>query len=356
MLGAVAALGGSPMAYTELDTTSLPPEDRFAWWREVVGQGVAPIRITTDHAADFVGRAGFLPLGPVQLTTMSFPSLSSDRPAHLVRRSDPETYELTLILGGAMRVAQERCEARFSAGDFAMWTSSRPYTGQAVSGPEADAPRAVILHLPQALVPLPQDKVRPLLARGLPARSGMGRIFAQYLESLVQQAPFLDEEVAGRLGRTSLDLAAGFLAQQAGAQERLPPETRHQVLLAAIDTFIEDNLADPRLSPGAIAARHHISVRLLHQLFRGRPETVSARIRRRRLERCREDLTAPRLCDLPVYAIGARWGLTDPAGFSRAFRAAYGLSPGEHRNASSREPASSRRRAHRANVSRTLGQ
>lgn len=328
------------MAYTELDTTSLPPEDRFAWWREVVGRGVAPVRVATDHAADFVGRAGFVPLGAVHLTTMSFPSLSSERPAHLVRRSDPETYELTLILGGAMHIAQERSETRLHAGDFAMWTSSRPYSGQALSGPDVGASRAVILHLPQGLVPLPQAKIRPLLARGLSARSGMGRILAQYVESLVQQAPALDEDMSRRLGRTSLDLATGFLAQQVGVQERLPPETRHEVLLAAIDTFIEDNLADPRLSPGAIAARHHISVRLLHQLFRGRRETVSARIRRRRLERCREDLTSPRLRDLPVHAIGARWGLTTAAGFGRAFRAAYGLSPGEHRNVFSREAVS----------------
>ncbi|MFF0746932.1 helix-turn-helix domain-containing protein [Streptomyces sp. NPDC004111] len=318
------------MAYSEIDTTSLPPEDRFAWWHEVVGRGVAPVRVATEHADDFVGRAGFVPLGAVHLTTMSFPSLSSERPAQLVRRSDPETYELALILDGSMHVAQERCETQLSAGDFAMWTSSRPYAGRAVSGP-AGASRAVMLHLPQSLVPLPQARVRPLLARGLSARSGMGRILAQYLESLVQQAPALDEEASRRLGATSLDLAVGFLAQHAGTQERLPPETRHQVLLAAIDTFIEDRLADPRLSPGMIAARHHISVRLLHQLFRGRPETVSARIRRRRLERCREDLTAPGLRALPVHAIGARWGMGTPAGFSRAFRAAYGISPGEHR-------------------------
>ncbi len=114
-----------------------------------------------------MGRAGFLPLRPMHLTTMSFPSLSSDRPAHLVRRSQPETYELTLILGGAMYVAQERCEICLSAGDLAMWTSSRPYTGQAISGPGTGAPRAVILHLPQALVPLPQDRKRSHMTAGL---------------------------------------------------------------------------------------------------------------------------------------------------------------------------------------------
>lgn len=33
----------------------------------------------------------------------------------------------------------------------------------------------------------------------------------------------------------------------------------------------------------------------------------------------------------PVNAIAANWGLTDPAGFSRAFRNTYGMPPGEYR-------------------------
>ena len=35
-------------------------------------------------------------------------------------------------------------------------------------------------------------------------------------------------------------------------------------------------------------------------------------------------------------AIAARWGLTDPAHFSRAFRAAYGLPPSEYRREATR--------------------
>ena len=56
-------------------------------------------------------------------------------------------------------------------------------------------------------------------------------------------------------------------------------------------------------------------------------------IRERRLERCRRDLTDPTLADWSVTAIALRWGLTDPAHFSRAFRTAYGLSPTEYRRA-----------------------
>lgn len=330
------------MAYAEIDTAGLPPEHRFEWWREVVGQGVAPTRISSDCGPDFAGHAGFLTLGAAQVTTMTFSPLTSQRPAQLVRRSDPQTLELTLILEGAMRVTQDRGETHLSAGDFAMWTSSRPYGGHAMGSPEGGVSRALILHLPQALVPLPQRRVGELFARRMPAASGMGRVLAQYLQSVVQEASALDESSGKRLGAIGIDLATGFLAERIGAQERLPAETRHQLLLSAIDTFIDDNLADPHLSLGAVAARHNISVRLLHHLFRSRPETVSASIRRRRLERCHADLAAPALHFLPVRAVAARWGMVDAAAFSRAFRTAYGLTPGEHRNTTLRANAARR--------------
>lgn len=237
------------MAFTEFDTAELPAEYRFDWWREVVARGVAPTRITTDHAADFAGSAGLLDLGRLQFTTMSFPGLRSERTAGLIRRADPETYELALILAGAMRVGQGRNETRLFAGDFAMWTSSRPYSGQAESGPAIGDSRAIILHLPRALVPLPAAKVDRLLAVGIPARSGTGRVLAQFLGSVVQEAPVLDATERERLGGTSLDLATGFLAHHLDAQEYLPPEARHEMLLARVDRFVLDNLSDTRLTP-----------------------------------------------------------------------------------------------------------
>jgi len=100
-----------------------------------------------------------------------------------------------------------------------------------------------------------------------------------------------------------------------------------------IQSFIGDHLGDPGLSPGMIAAAHHISVRTLHKLYQVQDQTISASIHWRRLERCRQDLLDPALRDRPVSAVGARWGFPDPATFSRAFRAAYGLPPGEYRAA-----------------------
>jgi AraC-like DNA-binding protein len=72
-------------------------------------------------------------------------------------------------------------------------------------------------------------------------------------------------------------------------------------------------------------------VRYLYKLFEGRQSGVTAWIRQRRLERSRRDLLDPALADRPVSAIAARWGLTDPAAFSRLFRATYGIPPLEYR-------------------------
>ncbi|EDY53391.1 helix-turn-helix domain-containing protein [Streptomyces clavuligerus] len=102
-------------------------------------------------------------------------------------------------------------------------------------------------------------------------------------------------------------------------------------LVERISAFIDRRLGDPALGPGGIAAHHHMSVRSLHLLFRGQPETVSAMIRRRRLERCRADLADPRQRSRTITEIAARWGFRHPAQFSRAFRAAYGTAPRELR-------------------------
>lgn len=72
-------------------------------------------------------------------------------------------------------------------------------------------------------------------------------------------------------------------------------------------------------------------MRQLHKLFETHESTVADWIRRRRLERCARDLLDPALAAEPVGAIGARWGLVNPAHFSRLFRATYDVPPSAYR-------------------------
>jgi transcriptional regulator GlxA family with amidase domain len=107
--------------------------------------------------------------------------------------------------------------------------------------------------------------------------------------------------------------------------------TRESALLARVQSFALGRLGDPTLTPAALAAAHHISVRTLHRLFRSDNSTVAGWIRHHRLEACRRALLDPALSDRSVQGVAAGWGFTNATHFSRLFKATYGLTATEYR-------------------------
>ena len=309
----------------------LPPEDRFAWWSEQVARDTAPNVVSSPHAGDFQAAVTLAELGPVRLSVLAFPEMRAVRTAALIRQSDPERYGLSLITANAIWFAQHDSSTRVSAGDLLLHDTSQPYDSRAL--PETGPGKMLMLHFPKAALPLPPERLDCLLARRLPADTGMNAILAGYLTSVASaiERGEVSEPETGGLGEVALSLAATALATQLGAQDRLAPEARQRALLCRIEAFIGLNLGDPGLTPAAIAAHHHISLGYLHRLFRSRELTVAAWIRHLRLERCRAELSDPRLRPRPVHAVGARWGFRHAADFSRTFRAAYGCPPGDYR-------------------------
>jgi AraC-like DNA-binding protein len=71
-------------------------------------------------------------------------------------------------------------------------------------------------------------------------------------------------------------------------------------------------------------------VRYLHRILQRESIRFSAWVRRSRLEGTRRDRINH---NTPVAAAARRWGFTDAAHFSKAFRSAYGTSPRERRTA-----------------------
>lgn len=320
------------MTYRFQHTGALPREERFDWWCEVTNRTVSPARVSSEHREDFAAQLRTLALGDIRLASLLFSPVRAQRTTALVRHSDPEEYELLLALNNDQYIAQGRNDTLLAVGDFALRSTSRPYDCCTPDLRRTGKSGVLTLQLPRTALPLTSDRVDHLLARNLSAAHGTGAVLADFLRSLLRQGPALTPMATQRLGATATELIAAFLAHHIDAEAQLPPETRHRMLLARIDRFIEENLPHPHLSPAAIAAHHHISVRFLHGLFREQQRTVAATIRHRRLERCRADLADPRWRSLPIQAVAARWGYTDAAGFSRAFRAAYGMAPSEFRN------------------------
>lgn len=313
-----------------VDTTVLPPPDRFAFWYALVAQETAPAHISSGQLDNFVAYAQAIDLGRIRMTSLRYPSLDSIRPAQLVRRDEGEVYQLALPLTGHSTLIQERTESTLEAArHFTLLDTTRPH----VARHRADGPApatTITVQIPRSALPLPADRLRRLLATPLPTHLGVGGLLVHHLRSIAAHPEQYEPAQAEILGGVALDLLAAALAQHLDIEAALSPEARQTAMRARVVDFIDRHLDSDDLSPGSVAAAHHISLRSLHRLFEAEATTVAELIRAKRLEQCRRDLVNP-LLRQPVHVVAARWGFADRAHFSRLFRARYGCSPQEYR-------------------------
>ncbi|WP_319458736.1 helix-turn-helix domain-containing protein [Micromonospora sp. RTP1Z1] len=315
-----------------VDTAGLPAAERFDFWRELVARESVPARISSGHEADFTASARAVDLGVVRLGAWRYPSLELTRTHRMIRSTDPELYQLALPLSGHGVMSQGRRAGPLGPSGFAFIDTVRPHASTHRStGPLPGPLHTVTALVPHAALPLPAHRLAALLATEIPADTGMGALLAGFLRQIVAHPEQYAAADAPELDRVALDLIAGTLARRLDVERDLPVETRVTGLRAGVEAFVRRHLTDPDLTPAAVAEAHHLSLRSLHRLFEGTDTTVAALIRTGRLARCRRDLTDPRLGQLTVRQVAARCGFREPAHFSRAFRAAYGLSPREHR-------------------------
>ncbi|HEY5833285.1 helix-turn-helix domain-containing protein [Streptomyces sp.] len=304
--------------------------ERLDAWQNVNDRSIMPLAISGADPADFTATVRQAQIGAAALSQLVFSPHQVARTPALVQRFDPELYTLALTLRGSIGLDQAGRDTVSRAGDLMLYDSSLPFCSRVGDGP-GDLTETLLLHIPKHLMPLPADSVERLLAVRLPADQGLAAVVAQTLTSIHAEAAHCTPADTARLGTVVIDLLTALVSHHLDDLRPLPPGPRQSALLLTIETFIERHLADPSLTPGSVAAAHHISVRYLHRLFEHRETTVAALIRRRRLDRCRSDLADPALAHLPIHAIATRWGFPHPADFSRAFRTAFAVSPRAYR-------------------------
>jgi AraC-like DNA-binding protein len=295
--------------------------------------------VISAHTDDFTADMRRLELGPVTLLRTSFPTTRFRRTASMVRQLDPEVYSLTLLLDGGMALTRgSEPTTTFGPGELHLAHSSQPFDLQAFGARSADRGErpvdAVGIDFPASLLPLPAHRLRNVLGRGFSGREGTCALLSDFVVGLDRHASALGPAEAPRLGTVVVDLVAAWLAREVEAEAEVPEDARRRAMMESIRAFIRRNLHDPELSPAVIATEHHISVSYLHRVFtqQSRGETVAAWIRSQRLEQARRDLGDPALRATPIHTVAARWGIPRASDFSRAFQAAYGLSPREYRH------------------------
>jgi AraC-like DNA-binding protein len=294
-----------------------------------------PLEAQTSDAASFAGRITHSRFGPVHLAEVAAAPHVVRRTSRLVRRPDPDFYKLSLQLEGASVLTQDGRDAVLHPGDLTIYDTTRPY------GLRFDAPfRMVVVMFRRSLLRVPEASVRQVTARRIGGDHGLGMLIGPFLKGLTRLDAHCADTAGINLADAVLDMLAAAVADELGTSGPALPGPRQAALLGRIKSHIEERLADPDLDSGSIAAAHHISPRYLRKLFEAEGDSVGRWIRSRRLEHCRHDLTRPDLADDPVSTVAARWCLTDPAHFSRLFKATYGQSPRVYRQAALRPPGS----------------
>ncbi|MEU9331554.1 helix-turn-helix domain-containing protein [Streptomyces sp. NPDC048290] len=156
--------------------------------------------------------------------------------------------------------------------------------------------------------------------------TGVAGLLPPLLAGVAAAAGDCPPQVGRALAGGVADLLALLAAERGAAPASAPGERAD--MARRIRQYVNDHLQDPALGPESIAAHHRVSVRYLHKAFSAQGTTLSRWIRRRRLEECRREL-ARADTTVSFAAVARRWGFTNAAHFSRSFRAAYGVSPGE---------------------------
>lgn len=319
----------------------------FDSWSEVISGSFVPLDTEPVGPASrgFRGAVDLHDLGGVALSTVTAASHTVQRTERLIQDGGTSLFKLSLQLCGRGLLIQDGREVVLEPGRMALYDTSRPYTLTF----DRDFSCRVLM-FPHADLGLPVDQVAQLTATDLGAPHGMGTVMGGLLDGACQVLPGVEDTVGARLVHHAVDLLGTVVTDVLGTprvprglhpSERPscssaapdPPEDDRARRRAAVVRFVEEHLGEPGLDPERIAQAHFLSVRSLHQLFRGTGTTVAALVRDRRLERCREQLVDPAHAHRPVAVVGATWGFADPAHFSRAFRDRFGQSPARYRQA-----------------------
>ncbi|SEC56514.1 AraC-type DNA-binding protein [Amycolatopsis tolypomycina] len=226
-----------------------------------------------------------------------------------------------VLLDGDARLEQNGRETSAGPGGFLLYTGDRPFR-LGIRGPY----RYFVVDFEGSPLSLAQAVVRQVIANGQVAQAPAARIFAATLAEFADQAAHLDPATGRELGEHVVCLLRTVLRSAPRA------EANSDGLFARVLDYVEAHLGDD-LGPGAIAAAHHISVRYLHKLFHDAGDTVGGYIRRRRLDRIRGQLADPGQARRSVASLAAEWGIAEASHFSKLFRAEFGVSPREYREA-----------------------
>ena len=303
-------------------TTDVPAPHQFAYWREAVCEAVMNVSTEDAPHEHFSGNIACADYGGLRFATFTSTPHRIVRRALHIGRSSSAHFLVSLQRSGIGRLQQANQSCDLQAGDIGIVDGGRPFS---VSFPQM-VDRAVAV-IPSAMLQnrAPWLRDRPIgRMRRDPELQPMLRMTIERLTNRTCQSTEEAELLTDNLCNLVAILSAQSDSDVAMANERLSDIDR---MLA----FIRRHLADSDLSPQAVANYLNVSVRTVHNRFEARETSFGRALLELRLNEAQRALTDPRQVTVSVTQIAYGVGFNDLSHFTKAFRAKFGIAPGQYR-------------------------
>ncbi|MHC1563599.1 AraC-like ligand-binding domain-containing protein [Actinomycetospora sp. C-140] len=294
--------------------------DRFA---ALLAPALAPVRVRPLVDGTFHSSLRSAVAGEVRVSVVSGSPCVLTRDAALIAPTDPAFLTVALHRHGRAGVAQDGRHCLLGPGDLVNYVTSRPYEVTFWEPYEA-----VVVTVPVAALGSHADALAGRTAVAVDTGSGPRDVVGALFESLATK---IEGCTLGAANRSKEYLADAIVSLVIAELVDIAPQGAGDDLADRVLAHCLARLSDPDLTVESVARAHGVSVRYLHKVLAPTGSTLSAWIRRQRLERICRDLVDESLHGRAASAVAARWGMTDTGHLSRALKAEFGMTAADIR-------------------------
>jgi AraC-like DNA-binding protein len=260
--------------------------------------------------------------GPVRIEHLKAPHARDDPSAGYVDTGDVVAW--SFVVGGAAVVGGVGGETHCTPGRLVV--HHLPRVTRVRMTPDF---RSLSIRLSPEASAMTAAELDAIDGRVFPLTEGAPGVLRLMAVQLMSAGDQFGEASRAALAQSIADLAGGFAGDLAG-RRRPRPEKGGLVLRAR--RHIELYARSGTLTATGVAEHLGVSVRALQKAFETEDSTVAATIRQARLATARGLLERDAARRLAIETVAERSGFRSPSTFSRAFSAAFGVSPRDWRD------------------------
>lgn len=308
----------------ELALRNLPERDRYDAWMTATAEAFVPVDVRPGRGALDTSVLRTHAVGDLRISDVEGATGDVVRGNRRLGRTIEPYLIVAVHRSGHGRVMQDGRRADLMAGDLVCFRTDHPYT---LTFPGRF--HQCYVRLPLSTLLGTGAPFTNLTATPITTQFGIARLLRPLLCGLVAEADRIGGPGALPLTTSVMELVSAALIEAAHPASGQPNARR--LLYERMESYVAARVCDPELTPIAVAAAHHVSLRYLHAAYADAGTTFGRSVRERRLHAAANELRRRGAEHRTVAAVAHACGFTDVGHFSRQFRAAFGSAPGAWR-------------------------